>query len=95
MNEECFQYEECDAYYSTFIAANKAVFGVEYKGHTADFCPTANEQQLSWLKKNLDLDAWVIPCSNYTYYDDSKASSMIPSFSIAIAFVGLLCQVLY
>lgn len=45
LNEQCFQYNECDGY-SVFIQAGKAVFGVEYlaedegpsESHAADFC---------------------------------------------------------
>lgn len=46
MNEQCNKYSECDGY-STFIAANKAVFGVEYSTsttHCSDLCKCANEQ---------------------------------------------------
>ena len=61
MNEECFEYDECDAL-SPFIAAGKAVFHVEYtdgdlaqKG--AEICPDANELGFDTLIKHLDLDA--------------------------------------
>lgn len=61
LNEQCYQYDECDAYQS-FVTANKAVFGVEYTGDPAVFCPLANAAGYSWLKKHLELDAWVIAC---------------------------------
>lgn len=61
LNEECFQYGECDAY-QPFIAAGKAVFGVEYEGDPADFCPKAIALHYDWLKKKLDLGAWRIAC---------------------------------
>jgi hypothetical protein len=61
LNEQCFEYEECDTLLP-FIAANKAVFGVEYEGDTADFCPEANAMNFDWLKKNLDLDAFRVAC---------------------------------
>ena len=61
LNEECFQYEECDAY-QIFINAGKAVFGVEYQGDTSTICPEAFSRGMSWLKKNLELDAWVQAC---------------------------------
>ena len=38
LNEQCFQYNECDLL-TPFIQAGKAVFGVEYSGDPADFCP--------------------------------------------------------
>jgi hypothetical protein len=61
LNEQCFEYEECDTLLP-FIAANKAVFGVEYEGNTASFCPEANAMNFDWLKKNLDLDAFRVAC---------------------------------
>lgn len=61
LNEECFQYNEC-AYLEPFIDAGKPVFGIEYIGSPDDFCPLANEANFDWLKKNLELDAWRIPC---------------------------------
>lgn len=64
LNEECFSYEECDALLP-FIEDHKAVFGVEYELEAADFCPQANEMQLSFLKKKWELDAWVINCQEY------------------------------
>jgi hypothetical protein len=65
LNEQCFEYDECDVL-SAFIAQGKAVFGVEYEGDPADFCPVANQNQFSWLKKTLDLDAAVLAdCHNW------------------------------
>lgn len=54
LNEQCFQYEECDLLLP-FVQAGKAVFGVEYEGELADFCPQANANQFSWLLKDWDL----------------------------------------
>ncbi len=54
LNEECFQYEECDRLLP-FIEAGKAVFGVEYEGDPADYCPQAVEMGFSWLTKTYDL----------------------------------------
>lgn len=56
LNEQCFQYDECDLLLP-FIQAGKAVFGVEYEGELADFCPQASANQFSWLRKDIDLDA--------------------------------------
>jgi hypothetical protein len=66
VNEECFQYNECDAL-KPFIAANKAVFNVEYtagdlaaKGAT--ICPKANPLNFDTLIKHLDLDPARFAC---------------------------------
>lgn len=61
LNEQCFQYEECELLLP-FVQAGKAVFGVEYEGNTADFCPQANALNFDWLQKNLELDAWRVAC---------------------------------
>jgi hypothetical protein len=64
LNEQCFEYEECDAL-APFVRAGKAVFGVEYTGNPSVFCPKANALGLDWLKKRLDLDAWRTDCHDY------------------------------
>ncbi len=56
IDEQCFQYSECDTL-QPFIQANKAVLEVEYKGQTSKFCPKANAQKLSTIKKSLGLTA--------------------------------------
>ena len=66
LNEQCFQYGECNVY-DGFIAANKAVFGVEYidedgSGQPDSFCPLANQKHFSWLQKRLALDTWRVDC---------------------------------
>ncbi|MFZ1757212.1 MAG: endo alpha-1,4 polygalactosaminidase [Caldilineaceae bacterium] len=61
LNEQCFQYNECDTLLP-FVQAGKAVFGVEYAGDPAVFCPQANGKGYSWLRKNLDLDAYRVDC---------------------------------
>ena len=61
LNEQCFQYDEC-APLTAFVAANKAVFGVEYSGNTTTFCPKANALNFDWLKKHLALDASRVAC---------------------------------
>jgi hypothetical protein len=66
VNEQCFQYDECDAYTDTFVAADKAVFGVEYSGSVCAFCPKAEALQLSWMKKRLDLRAYRQGCDDLT-----------------------------
>jgi hypothetical protein len=61
LNEECFQYDECNAL-SRFITARKAVFQVEYQGDPAQFCPAAKALGFSSMKKRLRLDAWRVTC---------------------------------
>lgn len=65
LNEQCFQYRECDwpnGGLLNFINAGKAVMNVEYKLRTSKFCPQANAWNFGSMKKNLDLDAWMEPC---------------------------------
>jgi hypothetical protein len=61
LNEECFQYQECEVL-APFIRANKAVFQVEYQGDPASFCPAARADRFSSMKKRLELDAWRQTC---------------------------------
>jgi hypothetical protein len=61
LNEQCFQYGECNKL-TPFIDAGKAVFGVEYRGDPADFCPQANALNFNFLKKKLSLRAWRVAC---------------------------------
>ena len=63
LNEECFDYDECDAY-ATFIDAGKAVFHTSYGGQGVanQICPQANAMDLDAIVKNLDLDAFRIGC---------------------------------
>ena len=63
LNEECMKYDECDAL-APFIAANKAVFHVEY-GDAAlarKICTDANARRFDTLVKNLVLDRARIAC---------------------------------
>lgn len=64
LNEECYLYDECDAYASTFIAQGKAVFHAEYvdAGELDAVCAVTQPLQLSTLVKNLDLDAYRLAC---------------------------------
>ena len=61
INEQCFEFDECSVY-SSFIGAGKAVFGVEYSGDLAVFCPLANAADFDWLKKGQELGAERIAC---------------------------------
>ena len=61
LNEECFQYQECDLL-KPFSDAGKAVFQVEYAGSTASFCPTANANNWNSMLMPLALDGGRTPC---------------------------------
>jgi hypothetical protein len=61
INEQCYQYKECSGY-SAFVNQGKAVFGVEYQGDPAVFCPKAKTSQFSWMKKKLDLGVYRLAC---------------------------------
>ena len=61
LNEECFQYDECELM-QPFLSAGKAVFQVEYKLATGSFCTEANRLGFSSMRKRLALDAWREAC---------------------------------
>ncbi len=61
LNEQCFEYDECQLL-APFVAAGKAVLGVEYNLGTTQFCPQANAMNFDWLRKNLNLDAFRQAC---------------------------------
>lgn len=61
LNEECFSYNECQILLP-FIKAGKPVFVIEYKTAPAEFCRQTNELNLNALQKNLELDAFRVPC---------------------------------
>lgn len=61
LNEQCFQYDECDRLVP-FVEAGKAVFGVEYRLGVDAFCPDANAMDFNFLKKKLSLRAWRVAC---------------------------------
>jgi hypothetical protein len=61
LNEQCFQYDECELLLP-FVDAGKAVFGVEYEGDPADFCPQANAYDFDWLFKDIDLGPDQLAC---------------------------------
>jgi hypothetical protein len=56
LNEECFQFNECDRL-APFLRAGKAVLQVEYASDPAVFCAQARALGLSSMKKHLNLDA--------------------------------------
>ena len=61
--EECLAYDECAAL-APFIAANKAVFHVEYgaDARAGAVCPKVKPLRFDTLIKNVDLDARRVAC---------------------------------
>jgi hypothetical protein len=60
--EECFAYNECEAY-SPFVQQNKAVFNAEYTKYSATTCTKAKQLGISTAFFNLDLNGKVFnPC---------------------------------
>jgi Glycoside-hydrolase family GH114 len=69
LNEQCFEFNECAALSTYFLANGKAVFQVEYddpfSGHrasTAQFCPAANRANFNSMKMPRALDGGRWPC---------------------------------
>jgi hypothetical protein len=62
LNEECFTYDECNAYQPAFAA--KAVFHAEYvdAAELGAVCAVTQPLGLSTLLKNIELDAYQLPC---------------------------------
>jgi hypothetical protein len=67
VNEECFDYDECDTL-QPFVDASKAVFQIQYgdSTHADEVCPDANARDLDTLVKQMDLDAWRISCREHS-----------------------------
>jgi hypothetical protein len=61
LNEECFQYQECDLL-QPFSTAGKSVLQVEYKTAVANFCSTANANNWNSMRMPLYLDGPRQPC---------------------------------
>jgi hypothetical protein len=61
VNEECAQYDECDAL-RPFVAAGKPVFHAEYAVENSRFCAESRRLGFSSIRKKPDLDAWREPC---------------------------------
>lgn len=61
INEECFTWNECHLLLP-FIESGKAVFGVEYDIEPTNFCPQANEMNMDFLHKQLNLGAYRTAC---------------------------------
>ncbi|WP_437316809.1 endo alpha-1,4 polygalactosaminidase [Sorangium sp. So ce385] len=69
LNEQCFEFEECEILVDTFVANGKAVFHVEYddpfSGHMTDrslFCEQTNAWNFNSMEMPLDLDGGRWPC---------------------------------
>lgn len=63
INESCYEYEECNGY-STFVAAQKPVFIIEYDADLFhDNLQNAKENQFFMIQKNWDLDSFVVSMS--------------------------------
>jgi hypothetical protein len=64
LNEECFTFNECAQYQDNFLASNKAVFHAEYvnPSQLAEVCAVTKPLGLSTLIKNIELDAFQLPC---------------------------------
>jgi len=73
LNEQCNEYSEC-ATLNPFVAAGKAVFGVDYKGSASSICPKMVTSQFSWLMKDLNLGAKGTQCCTYAPGGCAKAS---------------------
>lgn len=56
VNEQCFQYDECDNNpapgYAAWVAAGKAVFQVEYRRSPRKFCALANAAGFNSIRKS-------------------------------------------
>ena len=53
LNEQCWQYKECDALKSSFIDHGKAVFNIEYNVNPD--CTTANSWKMNSARRDLNL----------------------------------------
>ena len=60
VNEECLQYDECDAY-ADFLATGRAVFHIEYEGSPSTVCPHV-PSGFSTVIGRLDLADSTLPC---------------------------------
>lgn len=74
LNEQCFQYNECNSL-RPFIQAGKAVFHVEYERTTAQFCAQTNALNFNSLRKNYDLDAFRQACRDVPAMAVTNAAS--------------------
>jgi hypothetical protein len=59
--EQCVQYDECEAF-SSFVAAGKPVFDIEYSVSASRFCPVGKRLGIAMIRKRLALDAYRADC---------------------------------
>ena len=68
VDEQCFQYRECLSSQNggfgldEFTRAHKAVFDIEYRLKTRQFCPGAIRDRFNGLRKRLNLGPWSQAC---------------------------------
>jgi len=64
LDEECWTYDECDLYAPNFLANGKAVFHAEYvdASQLDAVCAATKPLGLSTILKNIELDAFRLPC---------------------------------
>ncbi len=62
LNEECWQYKECDDGLQAYVQAGKWVGEVEYKGQSVKFCPKLQQRGFMAMKKKLSLYAYRETC---------------------------------
>jgi hypothetical protein len=62
LDEQCFEYSTCDAFYPSFSEAGKAVFEVEYNTSTSSFCPAANADGFNAMRQQVALNGGRQPC---------------------------------
>lgn len=83
VNEQCFEYSECDTY-QPFLQAGKAVFNVEYNLNVGQFCSQANTLGIMAMKKKIDLDASRTVCWTTTTPPQSSPSNTTSSTSSSV-----------
>ncbi len=62
LDEQCFEYSTCGAFFPTFRDAGKAVFEVEYNIGTPSFCPRAVSYGFNAVRQNVNLNDGRQPC---------------------------------
>ena len=63
LDEQCFEYSTCGAFFPSFRNAGKAVFEVEYNISTPSFCPQAVSDGFNAVRQNVNLNGGRQPCS--------------------------------
>lgn len=62
IDEQCFQYRTCGAFFPRYRRAHKAVFEVEYSLSPASFCPAANAAGFNAVRHRVNLAGGRKPC---------------------------------